>query len=159
MAFKLLILTFLFLLYSRPYHDFYISICYIKMVDEKLQVNYRVFKNDAEVALSSNESENPGFCADLGKYILSHFQIQEDENPLDLQLVGCTSEGSGNLETINCQLIAKNHKNISEKLEINSTVLLDSFDDQVNMIHVQLGDVKKSMNLDRDRHSFSIELK
>ena len=49
MAFKLLTISFLILLYGRPYHDFYISICYIKMVDEKLQVNYRVFKNDAEV--------------------------------------------------------------------------------------------------------------
>lgn len=141
------------------YHDFYISICYIKQTNGDLQINYRVFKNDAEVALAENEKENPQFCSDLGMYIIRNFQILEDGKALELQLVDCTNEGSGSLETINCQLLAKNHHALSERLEINSTVLLDSFDDQVNMIHLQLDGVKKSMNLDRDRKSFILSLK
>lgn len=154
----MLIIACLLLLPGRLLHDFYISICYIKSVDGELQVNYRLFKNDAEIALSEQEDADPEFCQHIAEYIISHFAITEDKQPLKLHLKECKNEGSGSLETISCFLVAEGHHDDSKEIAVNSTVLLDHFDDQVNMIHVMLDGTKKSFNLDRDRKTFVLSL-
>jgi hypothetical protein len=129
------------------------------MVDDHLQVDYRVFKNDAEVALKTTiELPDDDFCLQISSYIQDNFHIIIDGVPLIMRLVDCKSEGIGQLETVACRLISDQPLLNASEVKINSTVLLDAFDDQVNMIHFQMGNLKKSINLDRDRKEFSLFL-
>lgn len=141
------------------YHDFYISICYIKVVDEYLEIDYRVFKNDAEVAMmTTGDLPSDDFCLRISSYIQKNFHIIIDGIPLIVKLVDCKNEGIGQLETVACRLISDQPFLNAREVKISSTVLLESFDDQVNMIHFQMGNLKKSMNLDHDRKEFSLLL-
>lgn len=158
MVFRFILLAICSLTSLSSFHDFYISICYIKSVDGELQINYRVFKDDAQIALGNPTLVNEDFCSNIADYIVSHFGITEDSHPLHLVLKDCTYEGSGKFETVSCLFVAEDHQVDAGELKINSSVLLDVYDDQVNMIHVQMGDTKKSMNLDRDRKSFSLPI-
>ncbi len=151
---------FLFLAPGPVVHEFYISICYIKQVEDHLVVDYRVFRDDVEIALkttlSSTSKEN--FCQNISSYIQDHFEILLDGKLVRLRSEDCKYEGTGQLETVSCRLVSDPYPASASNMKISSSVLLDAFDDQVNMIHVQLGALKKSMNLDRDRLEFSLNL-
>ncbi|MBK8506303.1 MAG: hypothetical protein IPL46_31340 [Saprospiraceae bacterium] len=120
-------------------------------------MTYRIFKDDVVSALGKIAMENE-FCEQVSSYIQSRFQISEDSRRLHLNLVSCNTEGDGKFETISCILTSDDHFPDASALMVQSTVLLEVYDDQVNMIHVQMQSAKKSMNLDRDRKTFEVVL-
>jgi hypothetical protein len=157
MVFKLLSVLILMIVPTLGRHDFYISVCYIKEVDKQLQVTYRLFMDDAVSAIGDIQIENE-FCEQISSYIQSKFRIMEDHRSLHLNLNSCSMEGDGRFETVSCIMTSEDHFSDAAAMTIESTVLLEVYDDQVNMIHVQMEATKKSMNLDRDRKTFEVIL-
>ena len=98
------------------------------------------------------------FCERVSSYIQSKFRVSEDNRFLTFNLKFCIKEGDGKFETISCILTSEDHLPEALALTIESTLLLEVFDDQVNMIHLQMEHIKKSTNLDRDRMSFEVQL-
>ncbi|NND35086.1 MAG: hypothetical protein HKN76_21045 [Saprospiraceae bacterium] len=142
-------------------HTFYISVCYITQEEEQVQVDYRMFKNDLDQALRAAkriEPEMPSsdYCAVVALYVQNHFQISTDADTIAFNLLQCDLAGEGQLETVTCKLQGSMPSVYWSNMRIKSTVLLDEFEDQVNMMHAKINGIKKSVNLDRDRISFNI---
>ena len=161
MDFKLFATILLWVLpwQNKVMHTFYISVCYIIQQDDQVSVDYRMFRNDLDKALEHFEpQDNLDYCARAASYVTSHFIISSHLDTIALTLVQCDFAGEGQLETITCKLqgLAPSRK-VSE-FKIESTILLREFEDQVNMVHARINGKKKSMNLDRDRTSFTVLL-
>ncbi len=125
-------------------HPYYVSIFEVTHnTDTKtIQVAVKVFTTDIEQALQARTQKdyylgksNELLETDslITEYFKDHFNIRTDGNPLSLNFIGKETE----LEAIWCyfesQPIEKPHK-----LKISSTVFLELFELQNNIVHIQV---------------------
>ena len=146
---------------SEAFHSFYISICNISQNEDGLYVDYRFFRDDLEQALGVVQKGEPtpsSYCDQIASYIRKHFQIRILDEPIGLDLLHCEFAGEGQLETVTCKMKGLISVKNFPVIEIRSTVLLEEFEDQINMVRLRIFGSKKSFNLDSDRTSFSLPL-
>lgn len=139
---------------NRAPHEFYVSICYIRNLEQGLEVHYRIFKDDLDAAVGSTHED---YCRVVSEYVLDHFSLHLDGMEVQLGSPTCKKEGDGQLTTYTCILKANPITNPSI-LRVRSTVLLDVLDDQVNMIHYIDPQGRRSVNLDYQHTTSTIDL-
>ncbi len=155
--------TLLFYLLGS-WHAFYVSICYISKDDaQHMEVRHRIFRNDFELGLQQYKKVDQWIFSDtsqskkrdVSQYMDANFQVLYEGKSVSLPLLDCYAEGEGVTETITIILRSEQAFIESGQIKVKSSVLLDIYEDQVNMVHVIDKDRKrKSKNLDIDRQEY-----
>ena len=153
------ILLLITVLGSWVLHEFYVSLTEVRYNSdsERMEVSIRVFPDDLDRALLqkhgifaqlSTELEAPEADSLLGRYLGRHFSLEINGKPLKLEYLGKEAEA----DAIWCYLESEP---LSEPLnyQIFSSILLESFEDQVNIVQVYQGDWNKGLMLNRDQQS------
>ena len=135
-------------------HPFHVSVCEIEVNQEarSVQVSQRIFLDDFEDALNStyatsliiDDSARKGERDSLIQlYLFDHLKILVDGKEKKPNYLGSEFEEDG----IWCYIEYEGIKKV-KSLEVTSTVLLNQFDDQANIIHYIHEGYEKSVKLD-----------
>ena len=146
-----LLLTTGFMHNADVLHDFHVSKCEVNFnIKEKaLQVSLHVFLDDLENALALYGAENLNLCTSkedpkaelyLLRYLQNHFKVKGDDFPYEINFVG--KEISEDLAAVWCyfeflEFFPQN------SIEIDNSVLMDLFDDQKNIVSLEINRGKK----------------
>jgi len=142
-----------FCFYLHPIH---VSVTEIEFdeKDQALEIMMRVFIDDLELSLrkSLNEPEldilNPkGTAIDplVGDYLSTHFKITLDNKIQKTKYLGHEREGEAFIFYIEV-------KDVSEwnTITVHNDIIMGTYDDQSNIIHVYVKDKVKSLRLTRN---------
>jgi hypothetical protein len=137
-------------------HPFHISVCSINHAAEEnsLQITVKIFADDLEEALNQPSAAaasyidvlNPPDPAQLDaivhEYLDEHLAFTVNEQAAEPQFLGFEREDL----TMWCYLEITGITDL-KKVKVQNTLLLNTFDDQVNIVHVKANDTVKSMKL------------
>ena len=143
--------VYLFPFLLAPAHDFHLSKCLIEYseADQALQISLHVFIDDLEETLARHgvtdlylgtAKEDPLAEKHLTEYVRKVFQIKVNGEATTFKLLG--KEVSDDLIALWCYFEVPDVHAI-KTLFISNTILLESFDDQTNMVSVLGPDKKK----------------
>jgi hypothetical protein len=143
-------------------HPFHVSVCemYYNTEKERLEIIHKIFWDDLEDGLSTmsgkpedvaNPSDSVYLQKLIAKYLDNRFSLEVDGNKADLQFLGAELEE----DAFWCyqevsDLIA------FQKIRVRNQILMEVFDDQMNLIHVEHRD--KTLSLRLTRRTFEDEL-
>ena len=136
-------------------HPFYISVCQIDYNAESdaLEMSFRIFTDDLELALESmgtgrlhlgTEREAEMTDEYIGRYLSRHIELEVNGLPVDATFLGKEVD----TDAIWCYVEIGNVTEL-HSLTIKNTLLLETFEDQVNLVHVTANDRKKSLVFNR----------
>ncbi len=138
-------------------HPFHMSVCDIEhnAENKSLEIAQRIFIDDLEVGLKkfhnleSVETYKPKDPQKLDSlisaYILSKLSIVVDNKEMILNYLGSEIEGEARW----CYIEVEGVEAV-KSVEVTNLILLESFDDQENIVHVKANDKLKSYRLNRD---------
>lgn len=156
MMLKSFLYTVIFSL-GLTFHPFHISVCDIEhnAVTESLEISQRIFMDDLEIGLKNfHEIEyvdafKPEDPAELDSLINGYLQAKLEFviNGVKIPFTFIGSEMEGDARW--CYLEAKNVASI-KSVQITNKVLIQSFEDQENIVHFKANDKLKSYRLNMD---------
>lgn len=135
-------------------HDFHVSVCEVEYDAQRkaLEVTHKLFLDDLEQSLIKwsgntdidviNPEDKTAFQELLGKYILENFAVKANEKNLNMVYLGAEIEG----DVMYCYIDIVGLKKI-KSLEIKNTILMNVFDDQTNIVHIEVDKETKSLKL------------
>ena len=140
-------------------HPFHASVCSINYAPEEhtLQITQKIFADDLEEALNAHASPqakridvlNPpdpqAMEALIRRYLEEHLQITVNEKLSEPVFLGYEREELA----LWCYLEVSEVTDI-EQIKVQSSILVDAFDDQTNIVHIKYLDTVKSMKLAKD---------
>ena len=135
-------------------HDFHVSVCDVEFNEQSksIQVSQRIFLNDFEQALNKkfgvnliiDDEATIAFRDSLIQvYLFEHIKISVDGKEKKRVFIGSEIEE----DAIWCYIEYTGVKKF-KSLTITSTVLLETFKDQANIIYFKKGEYEKSIKLD-----------
>jgi hypothetical protein len=138
----------------RAAHPLYISVTEINQnaKDKILEVSCKVFTNDLETVLEkmsgsrvdlSAASEKAATDKLIDAYVEKHLRLKVDGRPVVLHFVGSEKENDGTWSYFQV-----NDVSAVKKIEAVDDLLYDSFNQQINILHVTVGGQRKSTRLD-----------
>ena len=157
---RLLFFLLIFPLLSfSDYHKFYVSVTEIEHNEKNqtLQVISRVFTDDFENVLKTRydpairlgeKVETPGVNAHIEKYLTQRFAVEVDGTPLKAKFLGKEYENDMILFYIEIPNVKE-----MKKIKVKNTLLLDMFEEQKNLIHVEYKGKTKSLILAEGRET------
>jgi len=119
--------------------------------DKTLEMSCKVFTNDFETALEkfynakvdlADAKDKANADKFITGYIQKKIQIKADGKPVTLSFVGSEKETDATW----CYFQVVNIPTI-KKIEINNTMLYESFDNEINIMHVSVNGERKSSKL------------
>ncbi|RNL56876.1 DUF6702 family protein [Pedobacter jejuensis] len=119
--------------------------------DKTLEISTRVFSDDFESVLAKiykqkTDLSKPELKTQMDnlikKYLLSHLQIKTNGKVVALNYIGFEQDH----EATNIYLEAEKI-NAPKSIDVSSTILYDMFDDQMSIVHVVNGGVRKSTKI------------
>lgn len=158
MRFRFLFFLLIFPLLSfSDYHKFYVSVTEIEHNEknETLQVISRIFTDDFENVLRKRfdpairlgeKVETQGVNVQIEKYLNQRFAVEVDGKPLKAKFLGKEYEN----DMIIFYIEIPNVKEM-KKIQVKNTLLLDMFEEQKNLIHVEYIGKTKSLILAEGR--------
>ncbi len=163
MVSRILVLTYVVicLLTDINRHEFYVSISHVIQKENAIELDCRVFADDILLAIGDqiDGSTNDSLvCNTTLEYLQRHMQINLNGQKLLMERQRCFMEGDGRLKTIRCLLRCEIPPIEIISVQITSTVLIEQLEDQINMIHLEFAQKRKSKNLDKDRRSFTVTI-
>lgn len=138
-------------------HPFHVSVCDIEHDAETraLQISQRIFMDDLESGLEAfhelesvdaYKPEDPQLLDSLiGGYLKAKLFLRINGRDVRFNYLGSELEGDARWAYLEVPNIAT----VSEA-EISNLILLESFDDQENIIHLKVGEKLKSYRLSKD---------
>jgi hypothetical protein len=134
-------------------HPLYVTVTEINhnAKDKTLELSCKIFTNDLEGAIEkifnkkvdlSSEKEKAANDKLVNDYIIKHLQLKVDGKAVELQFVGSEKETDATwtyLQVINVALLSK--------LNITNTLLYESFNNEINIMHVTVSGNRKSTKL------------
>lgn len=147
-------------------HKFYVSVTNIahSEKDQALQITTRLFTDDMDALLKERydleaalgtKKESPLADAYLEKYIRAKFGLEINGKPHSFKFLGkrfdtdvmvCYLEVPGiSLDTL-------------QSVQVQNEVLTDLFEDQQNLVHIRIKDIKKSFVLVRENNKGMLNL-
>jgi len=145
------------------FHPFHVSVCDVEYNEESesIQLSQRIFLDDLEQAL--NETYGTSLVIDdessldyrdklVQVYLFENIELGVDGEDLERKFIGSEIEDNA----LWCYIEYKGIKKFKSLL-IKSTVLLETFDDQANIIHFVYGDYEKSIKLDKFKTTGTFE--
>ena len=146
-----------FLLFITPIklssHSFYVSVCNVYEKEQKTFFSIRVFKDDVFDALKIRKSSSDLLVVDkekIKRYVLDNFIVKVNEKDKKLNVERLTFEGSDYTETLNLVFSLKESL-VDKNLGITNTVLLESIDDQTNVVGVKINNTKKTLTYSKNK--------
>jgi len=144
-------------------HPFYVSVTEINhnAKDKVLEISCKMFTNDFEIALAkasggkvdlTSPKDKPALDKIINTYITGHLQLKADGKPLTMQFVGSEKEA----EATWCYFQVSNIPTL-KKIDITSTVLYESFEAEINIIHVVVNGKRQSTKLSNPDSQTSFE--
>ncbi len=143
-AFLALVLVF------GPLHEFHLSLMEIDHNTEKktLQIAVKLFTDDLTVALEKpggvklhigTPNEPPKANELIANYLKQHVLLKVNGKDVVFNYLGKEAETDATWCYLEVQNVAK-----VQTLEVQNTLLLESFDDQTNMVNLKINGRKKS---------------
>ena len=137
----------------RPVHPLYISVTEINhnAKDKILEVSCKVFTNDFEAVLEKMSGSKVDLSAGektatnklIDAYVQKHLRLKVDGRPVALHFVGSEKENDGTWSYFQVNEVSS-----VKKIEAVDELLYDSFNQQINIMHVTVGGQRKSTRLD-----------
>jgi len=155
---KILVLLIIFFGCSF-YHPFYLSVTDLKYnaKEKALQGSVKMFVNDLEAALKKLNNKNTDLInvkdtvevvSRLNAYLQAHLQLKLNGKGRSFKTLGFEREEEALwvfIEYKGCEL--------PKTLEVDNSILYDFIDEQTNIVHVEVGDQKKSWKVSKpDKH-------
>jgi len=137
-----------------PAHPLYISVTEINhnSRDKILEISCKIFTNDFEAALEkmsgsrvdlSSAGQKAASDKLIDAYVEKHLRLRVDGRPVALHFVGSEKENDGTWSYFQV-----NDVPTVKKIEAVDELLYDSFNQQINIMHVTVGGQRKSTRLD-----------
>ena len=139
-------------------HDIHVSVLDIYRSDEgKLECIVRIFYDDllAAVGLVPGEELPPDYTSSddlIHKYINSNLEIKINGQTVLLNYIESTPAMPAIWTTL--QIADDNIDSVLKEISIDNRILTDLFDDQTNMVNVDVDDTKKYFVLDKDNKKY-----
>ncbi|MXZ73907.1 MAG: hypothetical protein F4207_02100 [Gemmatimonadetes bacterium] len=132
-------------------HPFYISVCQVDHNPDTgaLEMSFRIFMDDLELALESmgterlhlgTERETEKADLYIGRYLARHVVIEINGRRASIAFLGKEVDP----DAIWCYVEVKNIP-VLESMTMTNTLLLETYEDQVNLVHVSANGQKKSL--------------
>ena len=143
-------------------HEFYVSICYLKVIDShQLEIRHRIFKDDLELAIREFQGDRAILLDSSHQEIISQYLIEVtsleiNHEKLTPEFIGMSIEGEGVTSAVECTFKVKMPAAEVVQMVFSSRVLIDHYDDQINMTHFISPEGRKSKNLDAKFTQFKI---
>ena len=145
------------------FHPFHVSVCDVEYDEEakSIQLSQRVFLDDFEQALNKKYNTNLIIDDESTKvfrdsliqiYLFESIHLRIDGKEKKRVFIGNEIED----DAMWCYIEYKGIKKF-KSLEIKSTVLIETFNDQANIIHFSYGEYDKSIKLDKLKSTGTIE--
>ena len=134
-------------------HPFHVSVCEIEYNFKKntLEITHKFFLDDIETALNNRYNKSLDLLGEpdqqqidelMKAYLNDNFRLTGNGELITLNYLGSEIEE----DAIHCYLEAFNISNIST-LQVMNSSLLETFDDQQNMVHFYYSEDTKSLLL------------
>ena len=155
------IMSLIFSLNGILVHDFHISVCEIEFDQESksLEMTHRIFLDDLESALVSwsgdqsvdvyNPKDEKELKELIGKYLLENFTVKVNGSNEKIVFIGSELED----DIMYCYLELPKVKKL-QSIHILNTILMDKFDDQINMVHIYRGEETTSTKFSKANTTF-----
>ena len=135
-------------------HPLYISVTEVShnAKDRILEVSCKVFTNDLETVLEKMSGGRVDLSAAATKaatdklidtYVEKHLRLKVDGKPVQLHFVGSELENDGTWSYFQV-----NDVPAVKRVDVVDELLYDSFNQQINILHVTVGGQRKSFRLD-----------
>jgi len=151
--FWLILLIALPLVISTAWHKYYFSVTQVDYdsKSQSLQIITRIFYDDLQRALQ--ERYDPDIQVDetydqdklnkvINRYLSQKFIVKINGEQHEINYLGHEDDN----DYVVCYIEVKHIQNI-ESLSVENTVLMDVFPEQKNVVHLHVGDTKKSFLL------------
>lgn len=136
-----------------PLHAFHVSVCEIEFDDKKkqLEITHRIFLDDLEVGLAqwskekvdvTNPSDSKQLDQWIGKYLSERTSYVLNGKKAEAEYLGSEKEDG----VMYCYQVISEVKKL-QTLKVTNTVLMETYDDQSNIVHVEKFDESKSLKL------------
>lgn len=134
-------------------HPFHVSVIEINhnASEKSLEISCKIFTDDFEKVLARNYSSKvdlinppnkPAMDSLVKKYIFSHLSLKVNGKPVTLSYVGFENENEaayGYVEVSNIPSVSS--------ISVNTNIMYDQFDDQMNIMHITVNGNRKSTKL------------
>jgi len=132
-------------------HNYFVSICTMdyNQKEQSLELTFKLIAHDLEKTIQEtnnvtlrlgSDKESPQSNEIITAYINEHFQVVVENDKLNLQFVGKETELD---ESLYLYFEIENVTKVKELVIVN-TILVHSFDEQENILHLNVGDAEKS---------------
>lgn len=153
---SIVILLCTFSMLGAGVHKFYVSITKVDYNTEEasLQIITKLFIDDVEKVLNTRyqtnthlntKNETPKDRELLKKYILDKLAITVNGKPVTLDYLGIEYD----IDVVKSYIEVRGVTNL-KSIEVENTLLFDEFEEQQNIIHINVKDAKRSLVLDTD---------
>jgi hypothetical protein len=141
----------------QPAHDFHVSIAQAEWDNELVKCTIRVFSNDLEMVLQEEYGEDYLLESALedqrmGEYIKSKFGLNAEGKDLKGQFIGLEIDYDLSYIFLEFPL-----KKAPKTLEITNSLFFDYFEDQSNIVNVQIESILRSAFLSPQKYSQILE--
>lgn len=144
-------------------HPLYVTVTEINhnAKDKTLEISCKIFTNDFEAALEktahvktdlSEPKDKKAADKLVSEYIQKHFQVKVDGKSVVLEFVGSEKETDATWSYFQVSNIAS-----VKKLEITNNLLYETFEGEINLLHVTVLGNRKSMKLNSPETSAVFE--
>jgi len=150
-------LIYSFILFLHPIHLSVSEINYSEK-DKALQITSRIFLDDLELSIRNQRKQpdldllepGPGLTTEqlISEYVIKHFSVKLDSKLQKLNFLGFEREDPA----VICYIEIENVKKF-KTIEVKNEVIMETHDDQSNLIHVTYKGPVKSLRLMRDKSS------
>jgi hypothetical protein len=135
-------------------HPLYVSVTEMNhnAADKNLEISCKIFTDDFEKTLANLyhtkvDLTTPANKAEADKmvkeYIKNHLQLKLDNKAVSLEFVGFEKEN----DAVWSYFEVKNIAAAPKKIAVVNTILYESYDKQMNLMHVTVGGNRKSTRL------------
>jgi len=150
-------LFYSFILFLHPIHLSVSEINYSEK-DKALQITSRIFLDDLELSIRNQRKQpdldllepGPGLTTEqlISEYVIKRFLVKLDGKVQKLNFLGFEREDPA----VICYIEIENVKKF-KTIEVKNEVIMETHDDQSNLIHVTYKGPVKSLRLMRDKSS------
>jgi len=150
-------LFYSFILFLHPIHLSVSEINYSEK-DKVLQITSRIFLDDLELSIRNQRKQpdldllepGPGLTTEqlISEYVIKRFLVKLDGKVQKLNFLGFEREDPA----VICYIEIENVKKF-KTIEVKNEVIMETHDDQSNLIHVTYKGPVKSLRLMRDKSS------
>lgn len=144
-------------------HPLYISVTEINhnAKDKTLEISCKMFTNDFEATLEkmahakvdlSDPKDKKATDKLIMDYVSRHLQLKVDGKAVTFHFLGSEKEADGTWSYFQV-----NDVPAVKKIDIMNNLMYDNFDQEINIIHVSVGGVKKSTRLNYPDSNASLD--